>query len=521
MTTLNSASGEVDGENLLSHICQIRAHNFAGMASQNEREIILNLTPHMIAVTGESGSGKSLLFNKAVNFVLGGKCSANYILRQDDTSTESFEQEARVDLVIKLVQPQLGKVMELLGAVGIDPNSLFSSDPANREEGVILFSRKIILKTGKSRIQSTCSINGKTLPLRTITQIGSSILRIVDAPMASSALSKSDARMAIIDQAISPSLINHVVSCANEYKKKRKDREKLELELSRRVLPASFPDKSPVDGTKSDVDDNFHELLQHWVSEMDDFELKIQQLQEKSSRIVLKIKDQVSSSSVSNEEVKQKYVKVSRDYHSVSLYQAAKTFSTLEWNIQYNDKDHTDGPSFYDSLLDFRNALKSLDCQLENARSAYNVLATLSSTESAITAIGRARGHLLDVTNNNDDSDAISQATERSHQLLNSVEQALDACVESIDGHMGLIETIEDLMETIQLSCEDIDMFIADWNSLARKHGVSFCCYLSSVDTLSLYLLTHHLFKSPTIVIIKKDFPLSFTGLSPHTQIGT
>lgn len=66
-----------------SHIESIKSYNFGGMVKsgsdlEDDEEIVITLAtkhPNLVAVTGETGSGKSLLFVKIIDLVVGGKVS--------------------------------------------------------------------------------------------------------------------------------------------------------------------------------------------------------------------------------------------------------------------------------------------------------------------------------------------------------------------------------------------------------------------------------------------------------------
>jgi DNA repair protein RecN (Recombination protein N) len=68
----------------------------------------------------------------------------------------------------------------------------------------------------------------------------------------------------------------------------------------------------------------------------------------------------------------------------------------------------------------------------------------------------------------------VALSAEKSHDLLNSVEEALKACTKSLDDERtGLVSVLESLRASVDISMEDIDIVLADWSTLARKHGIS------------------------------------------------
>ena len=85
-----------------SHIERIICHNLGGVERTNEeleesdyfsKEIVMELGdgPNLVAVTGETGSGKSLLVTKVIDLILGGKASASMVHISESTSDATVE----------------------------------------------------------------------------------------------------------------------------------------------------------------------------------------------------------------------------------------------------------------------------------------------------------------------------------------------------------------------------------------------------------------------------------------------
>jgi Tfp pilus assembly pilus retraction ATPase PilT len=80
----------------ISHISSIRSRNLAGVKGGYDDcdEIFLNLEAHnqdgsnLVVVTGETGSGKSLLVSKVADLVTGGKATASLLHTPKDTSVD-------------------------------------------------------------------------------------------------------------------------------------------------------------------------------------------------------------------------------------------------------------------------------------------------------------------------------------------------------------------------------------------------------------------------------------------------
>lgn len=80
----------------MSHIVSIRSCNLAGFGgNEDENEIVLNFEANsedgskLVAVTGETGSGKSLLVSKVAELVTGGKATSSLLHSAKGTSGEA------------------------------------------------------------------------------------------------------------------------------------------------------------------------------------------------------------------------------------------------------------------------------------------------------------------------------------------------------------------------------------------------------------------------------------------------
>lgn len=98
------SSVESIGDNIhaTSNIVSITSRNIAGMKNDDDTdEITVRFTPPdytaagFVAVTGESGSGKSLLVSKAIDLVTGGKVVASLL---PPSAGDGGESETAVDL---------------------------------------------------------------------------------------------------------------------------------------------------------------------------------------------------------------------------------------------------------------------------------------------------------------------------------------------------------------------------------------------------------------------------------------
>ena len=131
----------------------------------------------------------------------------------------------------------------------------------------------------------------------------------------------------------------------------------------------------------------------------------------------------------------------------------------------------TEDDSLFMNLIDFREEMRAVEAQIISAQSAYESLASLTAPNSALVALENTRKLLYSICN--DDGGPLFDAVEKTHELLNQAESSLDDCARSIDGgSSSLLSTLEKMVFT-GVSVEEVDCIIADWNALARKHGIS------------------------------------------------
>lgn len=116
-------------------------------------------------------------------------------------------------------------------------------------------------------------------------------------------------------------------------------------------------------------------------------------------------------------------------------------------------------------LLGLRTELRAMETQRSSAQMAYDALASLSAPNSALVALENARQLLYGFENRGD----LSEKLEKTHELLNDAEVCLNSCARSID---DVVSTLEQTA-IVEVSIEELDVLVADWNALARKHGIS------------------------------------------------
>jgi len=449
---------------LHSHIETIKVRNFGGIMNGNRENgqedvtIQVGKGPNLVAVTGETGSGKSLLVAKVIEYIMGCKASPSIIPTNGD-------KYAAIKVVLKLGEPHLSATMNLMQNNGLDPTLV--SDTIKNGEATLQLTRMIIENETKGKVKrqlkSICKVNGKLVTLKTLKVVVTPLIAIVDASAAGAALKDPKARMQIIDSGVKACTLSRAQEAKKEYRKCRQHREKIEKELANRVLPSSF---------SSELDDSNTEMIQHWEDEIDEFEARMNSFQDSilssgGTASLLKDDEMDLDDGGENESM------TGNDSFKDILNRFASSSWTSDATKDYEVISIND--SYYSCLLDLRDGVKRLDDQMIAAHASCDVLSSLSTAESVAYALERSRNYLYDVANQDfNGDDTIAKATERSHELVNQLEDALNACNKFMaDDPNGLVLTLETMRKSIFLSVEDIDLIIADWGALCRKHGIN------------------------------------------------
>ena len=118
------------------------------LALIEEEEV--SFTDGLNILTGETGAGKSIIIG-SINLALGA--------RADKSIIRTGSEYALIELTF---QADHKRQLEKLLAMGIDPE----------EDGIILIKRKILPS------RSVCSVNGETVPLKQLREIGEMLIDI-------------------------------------------------------------------------------------------------------------------------------------------------------------------------------------------------------------------------------------------------------------------------------------------------------------------------------------------------------
>jgi DNA repair ATPase RecN len=417
-----------------SRIRQIRCQNLAGMSTGNveNAEIVLNLdrnpsdTTDLIAITGETGSGKSLLIGRVADLVTGGKASVSMI----HDYNMNKESSATAEMTLVLQSSHRATVSRTLERHHLDPTTIL--------QGYELTFTRVLSRSGP-RLKSSCYLNAVPVPLKVLKAVGSPLLALVNAPAAAAALNKPASRLLMLDTGIPTSVLQWVRQLQASYRKARQYRQSLELELAQHHLPLD---------SDRDLD-----LLKHWVEELDGFHGRISN-----------VRNSVATSNIAV------------DDDDCNMATIIANLEATEWtDSDGSTSSSTFSSSMYRLLLDLLDETKSLDRKIASAMQAKIALSSLSAPDSAYTALDRARKLLLDATQGmQDDKSKVARSAEKTHELLNLVEDALLECGTFLeDDEKSLVATLEETRRRCSLSSEDLLEYITEWNTLARKHGIT------------------------------------------------
>lgn len=517
-----------------SRISSIRCENFAGMTNGQNREsledenvIVLNLDEttiiddkyvnlcddtmtieecrqqdrdrnettvfggNLVCVTGETGSGKSLLVSKIADLLTGGKASGSLLHTTNAKATYNDSDSddgnlqttslpsASAEMVLSLYdEAHVSFVSKALRRMGLDPTIVLQQldddgSTNQQQDATITLSLKRVMtmtptamndKTKeendegtpkRQRMKSTCFINGHSVSLKVLKAIASPLIAVVNAPDASTALGRPALRLSMIDSGIPASILAWVHQLQTYYRKCKQYRKSLEKDLENQVLPVSMVRRGIGDGGEDDAtSDNSEqlELLQHWIEELDGFERRISDL-----------KDSLCSGGEIGDE---------------ELEFLLNDLNALEWTPvpDHNDKGQVGTSPLYEMLLDLHDYLKSLDARIIAATEARESLASLSASDSARAALDRTRQLLMNAAGDgNSHSNSKSQvdlATEQAHEMLNLVEDAISECTNFLDDDKGLMARLRASRRSCSIRTEELIQYITEWNVLARKHGV-------------------------------------------------
>ena len=456
-TTLEENNGDhhVDEED------DVIVLNFDGIENNNEDEDRC-LFGNLVSITGETGSGKSLLVSKVADLVTGGKASVS-LLQSSTATSDMTPPTATAEMVLSLYdESHISFVTKTLSDMDLDPKIMLQIPSENGYREITLRLKRTISlvssnKGQQPRIKSNCFINDHLVSLKTLKAIASPLVAVVNAPVAAAALGQSPSRLSMIDNGIPPTVLTWVHQLQVTYRKRKKDRKVLQKEMDSQILPVSMMRDSK-NNNNSDYDDKQLDLLRHWIDELDGFERRITDVQNSIC----------SGISMQNDDLE--------------IERLLEDLDGLDWMTAASTVSPDTSSMLYATLLDLHDYLKNLDARIIAATEARDSLASMSVSESARAALERTRQLLLDAGPQREGNmsgtitakSRVGVATEKAHQMLNHVEDALSECATFLDDDsLGLLATLKATRRTCPLTTEGLLEHITEWNILARKHGIS------------------------------------------------
>jgi DNA repair ATPase RecN len=454
-----------------SCISKICCQNLAGMTttttttdnrqrSDEISEIVLTLdptttssddgSPNLVAITGETGSGKSLLIARVAELVTGGKASTSFL----DPTAAASNRPATVEMTLSLRDDKhVSMVTATLNRYDLDAQQILDSSVTTTPQ--LRLKRILTLTPNGQRVKSICFLNDHPVTLKVLKAVGAPLVAIVNAPAAAAALGRPASRLLMIDSGVPSSVLVWVRQLQFRYQKCKRHRQALEQELANQNLPVTMKRKHgkttyAPDNLQDGQDDRDLELLRHWVEELNGFEARM-----------CSLRDSLCAADGIHET-------------ESGMGELLAEMEVVEW-ITNEGTGGSFSSSFYRMLLDLMEEIKSLDEKISLATRARDTLSSLSSSDSAYTALNRARKLLLEATNGMEgrQSKVVSSA-EQTHQLLNQVEDALLECGSFLDDEKnGLVASLQDSRRRCPVSAEKLLECITEWNTLARKHGIS------------------------------------------------
>ena len=383
---------------------------------------------------------------------------------------------------MKLAEAHKSFVWNQLEDLGLSPTKVLFQDSTKVDPSINSSLFNLCLKrtflTGKPskqnknstptsyRLKSRYEINGYVVSGKVMKAIATPLITTVDAAAAAAALSKPQSRMDIIDFNISGDIKKMVQNRKNMYRKARTERERLEYELDNRILPVNFQHNH----NNEQRNEEEIELLEHWIQELDQFETRVNSFIEQISM----------SSSLGGDD---NYGENLDQSSSINIGEKLRNSQWMEEDTNETRKKDMSAllpvSELYQNLVDFRAYIKALDEQIQSAHAACESLTSLSSLRSVKTLLEEVRNLIFDASGNSNEphstDDSVINAAEKSHELLNQLEDVLVECSQSIeDDPNGLLAELSKKKQRLGMfSLEDFDFLLGDWGALARKHGVS------------------------------------------------
>jgi DNA repair ATPase RecN len=263
----------------------------------------------------------------------------------------------------------------------------------------------------------------------------------VSAASAATALGDVPSRLAALDVGVPAASLSAASASLRAYSKKRAARAALERELETSLPPSA----AGLDGGERDL-----EMLEHWAGELEGFEERRKGFFERAAKEVGEAEDEADPAPPSP---------ASDPLSPPSLADLAVPLRAA------SEAPPPDGG--YELLEDLKSAIASFSQMFESASLSLAHLSSISEASSAVHALTQARDALYDVSFA--PAHPLYDAVEDSHDLLTAAEKALSAAAAALEARV--LQQME--LRAPRLPLEEVDEVLAEWHTLARKHGVA------------------------------------------------
>ncbi|CAM9955122.1 unnamed protein product [Ectocarpus fasciculatus] len=390
-----------------SRITRVEVDNLAMVDN-----VSIKLGRGLVAVTGETGTGKSLI-SSAFSLAAGARVrGADLVGGRGST--------AAVQLQLELAeghQASTAKVLERLGVPLEDDGRRLR---VNRTVG------------GKG---SSASVNGCSVKVGALRELMSPLIYTVDAN-AFELFSRADGRLRALDRMFTPpevALADKTRSVVAQLKQAEARRARLEQRCRFEGGPGGSADDAP--------------LLHHWVEELDEFREGEMAFMDRMRSVVESFVD---------------------DWGEDMLGPLAEPFLS---GTLLSDEDAGEGSGggveglsdLWPRLSRVHEGMEDLEASRTKVELARQLAVEQSNPESITHAIVKIRGLLIDAE---DENVGLSQdLLEETHEDLNSLEDLVKSAGEKLERSV-------DSLPVLPITLEEVEERTVKWRDLARKHGV-------------------------------------------------
>ncbi|CBN78137.1 conserved unknown protein [Ectocarpus siliculosus] len=391
-----------------SRITRVEVDNLAMVDN-----VSIKLGRGLVAVTGETGTGKSLI-SSAFSLAAGARVRGADLVGSRGST-------AAVQLQLELAEGHRASTAEVLERFGVPLVDGGRRLKVNRTVG------------GKG---SSASVNGCSVKLGALRELMSPLIYTVDAN-AFELFSRADGRLRALDRMFTPAevaLADKARSVVAQLKQAEARRARLEQ-------------RCRFEGGHGGGSADDASLLHHWVEELDEFREGEMAFMDRMRSVVESFVD---------------------DWGEDMLGPLSEPFLS---GTLLSDEDAEEGSrggveglsDLWPRLSRVREGMEDLEASRTKVELARQLAVEQSNPESIAHAIGKIRGLLIDAE---DENVGLSQdLLEGTHEDLNSLEDLVKSAGEKLE------RSVESL-PMLPITLDEVEERTVKWRDLARKHGV-------------------------------------------------